>query len=65
MHDPMERCPDVTPWHSALGPWVNHNFCEVHTVGKLIGSFHGDEQMHTKEYIKKEPSHKNQTLYLD
>lgn len=52
MHDPMEiRCPDVTPWHSAFGPWVNYDFREVHSVDKLIGSYHGDKQMHIKRYI--------------
>lgn len=43
MHDPMEmRCPDVAPWYPAFGPWVNHNFCEVHSVDKLMGSYCGE-----------------------
>lgn len=52
MHDPMEiRCPDVTPWHSAFGPRVNHNICQVQSVDKLIGRYHSDEQIHIKAYI--------------
>lgn len=54
MHNPMEiRRPDVPPWHSAFGPWVNHSFCEGHSVGKLIGTYHSDEQMHIKDTHRK------------
>lgn len=46
-------------------PRVNCNFAEVTVSDKLMGSCHGDEQMHTERegYRKNKPIKIKETLY--